>query len=72
MRYELIIEGMMCEHCEATVKKALESVPGIVSAWADHRTGKAMAEAERPVDEDAMAKAVEAEDYRVTGLSRAS
>ena len=72
VRYELIIEGMMCEHCEATVKKALESVPGIVSAWADHRTGKAMAEAERPVDEDAMAKAVEAEDYRVTGLSRAS
>ena len=71
LRYELKIEGMMCEHCEATVKKALEAVPGILSATADHQAGTAIAEAQSPVDTSLLSAAVEAEDYQVLSVSEA-
>ena len=71
LRYELKIDGMMCEHCEATVKKALEAVPGILSATADHQAGTAIAEAQSPVDTSLLSAAVEAEDYQVLSVNEA-
>ena len=68
--YVLTIEGMMCEHCEATVKKALEALPGVLSAEASHRDGIARVEAEKPLDENALRQAVEAEDYEVKGIRK--
>ncbi|MBQ9211939.1 MAG: heavy metal translocating P-type ATPase [Clostridia bacterium] len=69
VRMEVSIEGMMCEHCEARVKKAIESIPGVLSASADHQTGIATVKAERPIEEAALKQAVEAADYQVTGCT---
>jgi len=68
--YTLRVEGMMCEHCEATVRKALEALPGVISAEASHTAGTVQVEAEAPVSEDALRTAVEAEDYAVKGVTR--
>ena len=69
--YTLTVEGMMCEHCEATVKKALEALPGVISAEASHEKGVATLEAEGPLDEALLKKAVEDQDYAVKAVSRA-
>ena len=69
--YTLEIEGMMCEHCEATVKKALEALPGVISAEASHTQGVAEVRAEGPLDENALRRAVEAEDYPVKNIRKA-
>ena len=62
------IEGMMCEHCEATVKRALEALPFVVSAEASHTAGTAVVTLSGPADKEALRAAVEAEDYTVTGI----
>ena len=62
------IEGMMCEHCEATVKKALESVEGVTGAEADHVTGMAVVKGTGGIPEEKMRQAVEAEDYTVLSV----
>ena len=67
-RYEVSIEGMMCEHCEATVKKAIEALPGVVSAAASHEKGTAVVEASSPLSPDDLRQAVEAQMYDVTGI----
>ncbi|MCR5674300.1 MAG: heavy metal translocating P-type ATPase [Lachnospiraceae bacterium] len=59
------IEGMMCAHCEATVKKALEAVEGVVSAEVSHEAGQAVVTLSGSVDDAALKKAVEDKDYRV-------
>ena len=64
----LDVEGMMCEHCEATVKKALESVAGVVSATANHNDNVAVVETDGDVDTEALKAAVEAKDYKVLGV----
>ena len=64
----LRIEGMMCEHCEAAVKRALEAVPGVKSASASHQQGVAVAVLSGEADREAMRAAVEAEDYAVTAI----
>ena len=64
----LDVEGMMCEHCEATVKKALESVSGVVSAAANHSDNVAIAEVNGDVDIEALKAAVEAKDYKVLAV----
>ncbi|MBQ9299386.1 MAG: heavy metal translocating P-type ATPase [Clostridia bacterium] len=69
--YILTVEGMMCEHCEATVKKALEALPGVISAEASHEKGIATLEAENPLDEALLKKAVEDQDYGVKAISKA-
>lgn len=61
----IYIEGMMCAHCEATVKKALESIDGVKSAEASHENGTAKVILSSEVDKEAMKKAVEDEDYTV-------
>ena len=59
MTKELKIEGMMCEHCEATVKKALEAVDGVASAAVSHKEGNAVVELTKDVDNAVLKKAVE-------------
>lgn len=59
------IKGMMCSHCEATVKKALEEVPGVISATADHEKGVAEVETDGSADPKAMKKAIEKAGYKV-------
>ena len=65
----LQVEGMMCAHCEARVKKALEAVPGVESAVASHTAGTAVVTLSAPVADEALAAAVEAQDYQVLGVS---
>ena len=62
------IEGMMCGHCEATVKKALEAVEGDESAAVSHQNGTAVVTCAENVSESVLKEAVEAKDYTVTGI----
>jgi len=64
----LDVEGMMCVHCEARVKKALEAVEGVVSATASHESNTAVVETNGSVSADALKAAVEAQDYKVTAV----
>jgi Cu2+-exporting ATPase len=64
----LDVEGMMCMHCEARVKKALEAVEGVVSATASHESNTAVVETNGSVSADALKAAVEAQDYKVTAV----
>ena len=68
MTKKIKVDGMMCSHCEARVKKALEAVEGVVSAAADHNTGYATVELDRDVENEVLKKAVEAQDYEVLGI----
>lgn len=61
------IEGMMCGHCEASVKKALEAVEGVKSAEVSHSAGTAVVTFEN-VSDDVLKKAVEEKDYKVLGI----
>ena len=61
----LRIEGMMCEHCEATVKKALENIKGVISATVSHQEGIAVVQTDGSVSFDEMKQAVESEEYKV-------
>ena len=62
------IEGMMCGHCEAAVKKALEAIDGVVSAEVSHTNGTAVVTLSKPVENAALRKAVEDKDYTVTDI----
>ncbi len=62
------IEGMMCGHCEATVKHALEALPNVASAEVSHEAGTAVVTLTAPVADEALRQAVEAEDYTVTEI----
>ena len=62
------INGMMCEHCEANVKKALEALPFVESAEVSHTAGTAVVTISGEADEAAMRQAVEAKDYEVTAI----
>ena len=62
------IEGMMCAHCEATVKKALEALDGVENAAVSHESGTAVVSLSKEVANAALKDAVEAKDYTVTGI----
>ena len=62
------IEGMMCEHCEARVKKTLEALEGIESATANHKEDVAVIELSKDVDEEVIKKAIEDQDYKYIGI----
>ena len=68
MTKTLHVKGMMCGHCEARVKKALEAVDGVQSAVADHTAGTAVVTLTKDVAADVLKSAVEAQDYEVTGV----
>ena len=70
MEKTLKIEGMMCGHCEAAVRKALEAIPGVVSAAADHEKSIAVVDLAVPVDEAAFKKAIEDEGYEYLGITK--
>ena len=63
------IEGMMCGHCEAAVKRALEALPEVVSAEVSHASGTAVVTLRTPVGDETLRRAVEQEDYRVLSIS---
>ena len=64
----LRIEGMMCAHCEARVKKALEALPEVIQATVSHEAGTAVVQLKAPVSDDVLKKAVEDQDYTVTAI----
>ncbi len=63
------IEGMMCGHCEASVKKALEAVEGVQTAEVSHKEGTAVVTLSGAVEDDVLKKAVENKDYKVISIS---
>lgn len=65
MKKTLKIDGMMCAHCEAHVKSALEAIDGVISASASHTDGTATVILEKEVADDVLKAAVEAEGYKV-------
>ncbi len=64
----LKITGMMCSHCEATVKKALEEIPAVESADVSHESGTAHITLKNDVNDKVLKKAVESKGYKVTGI----
>ena len=68
MKKTIHIEGMMCGHCEATVKKALEALDGVQSAEVSHEKGTAVVSLTHDVADADLKTAVEARDYTVTGI----
>ena len=62
------IEGMMCGHCEAAVKKALEALDGVASAEVSHEKGSAVVTLDKDVDNAVLTKAVEDKDYKVVSV----
>ena len=68
MKKTLKVEGMMCGHCEARVKKALEALPEVDEAVVSHEAGTAIVTLNAEVADDMLKNAVEAQDYKVTGI----
>ena len=68
MKKTLTVEGMMCPHCEARVKKALEALPQVDEAVVSHEAGTAIVTLNAEVDDEVLKKAVEAQDYPVTSI----
>lgn len=68
MKKTMYIEGMMCPHCEARVKKALEALEGVKEAVPNHKKGTAIVRLETEVSDSVLKAAVEAQDYKVTEI----
>ena len=69
MKKTMKIEGMMCGHCEATVKKALESLPQVEAAEVSHEAGTAVLTLTSPVEDEILKNTVEAKDYKVLEIA---
>ena len=69
MEKTIKIEGMMCGHCEATVKKALEALEGVTSAEVSHDKGTAVVTLEKDVSDADLTKTVEDKDFKVISIS---
>ncbi len=68
MEKTMKIEGMMCGHCEARVKKALEALPEVSAANVSHESGTAVVTLSGALADEALKKAVEDQDYKVLGI----
>ena len=68
MEKTMEIKGMMCGHCEARVKKALEALPQVEEALVSHEAGTAVVKLKEAAADDVLKKAVEDQDYEVTGI----
>lgn len=68
MKKIMTIEGMMCGHCEARVKKTLESLEGVAAAEVSHEKGTAVVTLEKEIEESVLKEAVEAQDYKVISI----
>ena len=69
MQKTMKIEGMMCPHCEAAVKKALEALDGVSEAAVSHEAGTAVVSLSSDVADAVLKEAVEAKDYKVLGIA---
>ncbi len=70
MKKKLDIEGMMCGHCEATVKKALEALDGVDVADVSHEKDEAVVSLDKEVSDETLKEAVEEKDYKVTAVTK--
>ena len=68
MEKTMKIEGMMCGHCEARVKKCLEAIEQVESAAVSHQEGTAVVTLSGAVEDEVLKKAVEEQDYRVVEI----
>lgn len=68
MEKTMEIKGMMCPHCEAAVKKALEELPQVQQAQVSHESGTAVVTLSAPVEDETLRQAVEAKDYTVLAI----
>ena len=68
MEKTIKIEGMMCPHCEARVKKLLEETDGVLSAEVSHTEGTAIVKMSAPVSNDTFAKLITDNGYKVTEI----
>lgn len=68
MKKEMKIEGMMCGHCEARVKKTLEGIEGVTEAVVDHTTDSAKITFSQEVNNENLIQAIEAQDYKVISI----
>jgi Cu2+-exporting ATPase len=68
MKKTMKIEGMMCGHCEARVKKALENLPAVEEAVVSHEAGTAVITLKEEVEDALLKKAVEDQDYKVISI----
>jgi Cu2+-exporting ATPase len=68
MEKTMTIQGMMCAHCEARVKKALEALPEVEQAVVSHESGTAVVTLNKEVSDESLKAAVEAQDYPVTAI----
>ena len=62
------VEGMMCGHCEARVKKALEALDAVSEAAVSHESGTAVVTLSSDISDEKLKETVEAEDYKVTSI----
>jgi len=62
------IEGMMCPHCEARVKKTLEALPEVASAEVSHVAGTAIVTLQAPIADEVLKKAIEDQEYPVLAI----
>jgi Cu2+-exporting ATPase len=69
MKKTMKIEGMMCGHCEASVKKALEALPQVDEAVVSHESGTAVVTLNGEAADDVLKQAVEAKDYKVISIA---
>ncbi len=69
MEKTMTIEGMMCGHCEARVKKTLEALEGVKAAEVSHEKGTAVVSMEAEIADDVLKQAVEAQDYKVVSIN---
>lgn len=70
MKETVKIEGMMCAHCEATVKKALEAIDGIDSAEVSHESGEAIINLSKEVEDSTIKQAIESKDYTFVSIEK--
>ena len=70
MKETVKIEGMMCNHCEATVKKALEALDGVEKADVSHEKGTAVLTLDKAVADGDIKKAIEDKDYTFVGIEK--
>ena len=68
----LKIKGMMCEHCENTIKKALEALPQVSAASADYKTGEAHVILNADIDEKTLKQCIKAEGYKLKSVKENS
>ena len=68
MEKTMKIKGMMCGHCEATVKKALEALDAVEKAEVDHKTGTAVVTLRQATDDRLLKETVESKGYTVTDI----